>query len=88
MYLSLDIEVAGKHRTVRLHGYDRPPPDLPATTPLRVRIDPSRDGNAAETWQDNTDGKLESKIGEIAASIIVAGEAKFRRSLGACFAPT
>ena len=80
-YLGLDLAIAGKHRTVRLQGYIRPDPDLPATTPLLLRIDPGFDGKAVETWQDDEDGKLETKIAEIAAAIIVAGEADFRLGL-------
>lgn len=80
-YLGVAINVFGKHRKVRLNGYDRPAPDLPASTPLVVRIDSGFDGKTGEAWHDDQDGKLESKIVPIAAAIIVAGEAKFRRSL-------
>lgn len=33
------------------------------------------------SWQDDASGKLESKLAEITARIIVAGEARFRRGL-------
>lgn len=77
-YLGLDIGIIGSHRTVRQHGYLRPVPDLPASTPLALRIDPGFDRKATVSWQDDGDAKLESKIAEITASIIVAGEKKFR----------
>src|ERR1044072_575990 len=80
-YLGLDIAIAGKHRTVRQHGYMRPAPDLPATTPLVMRLDPDFDGEAAASWEDDGEGPLETKIASIAAAIIVAGEARFRRGL-------
>lgn len=78
--LSADIVVAGTHRTVRLYGRERPAPDLPALTPLRLEVDGgARPGDTA--WQDDAAGKLEAKLREVAARIIVAGEAKFRRGL-------
>jgi hypothetical protein len=80
-YLGLNIAVAGKHRTVMQHGYLRPAPDLPAMTPLVLKIDPNFDGKPMVAWQDDEEGKLETRIAQIAAGIIVAGEAKFRRSL-------
>lgn len=80
-YLGLDIGIAGSHRTVRQHGYLRPAPDLPASTPLALRIDPGFDRKNTVSWQDDGDAKLESRIAEIAAAIIVAGEKKFRLSL-------
>lgn len=79
--LGLEITIAGTHRTVRQYGYIRPAPDLPATTPLTLRLDPSFDRRGGKTWQDDEGGNLEAKIAPIAAAIIVAGEAKFRQSL-------
>lgn len=80
-YLGLDLAIAGKHRTVRQHGYQRPAPDLPAATPLALRLVPGFDRNATVAWQDDGDDTLEAMIAEIAAGIIVAGEKKFRQSL-------
>lgn len=80
-YLGLDIGIVGSHRTVRQQGYLRPAPDLPASTPLTLRVDPGFDRKATVSWQDDGDTKLESKIAEIAAAIIVAGEKKFRLTL-------
>jgi hypothetical protein len=81
MGVDLDIAIAGKHRTVREYGRDVPARDLPASTALMLMIDGQR-GRAGEmTWQDHAAGKLESKLTEITARIIVAGEARFRRAL-------
>lgn len=79
--LGLDIMIVGKHPMVRQHGDLRPAPDLPATTPMMLRLDPGFDRKYGETWKDDADGSLESKIAAIAAATIVAGEAKFRKSL-------
>lgn len=80
-YLGLDIGIVGSHRTVRQQGYQRPAPDLPASTSLALRIDPGFDRKNTVSWQDDGDKKLESRIAEIAAAIIVAGEKKFRLGL-------
>jgi anti-sigma28 factor (negative regulator of flagellin synthesis) len=80
-YLGLDITIVGKYRTVRQYGYDRPAPDLPATTPLILRLSPGFDGRATRSWEDDNAGELETRVAEIVADLIVAGEAKFRASL-------
>ncbi|RWC91892.1 MAG: hypothetical protein EOS32_27150 [Mesorhizobium sp.] len=80
-HVGLDIGIVGSHRTERQQGYLRPALDLPASTPLALRIDPGFDRKNTASWQDDGDAKLESKIAEIAAAIIVAGERKFRLSL-------
>ena len=80
-YVSLDLSIAGKHRTVKRAGYDRADPDLPLSTPLILRVDGSSNNQAAEVWQDDATGKLEARIAAITAGIIVVGEAKFRRGL-------
>lgn len=79
--LGLEVSVAGKHRKVRVYGRDRPAADLPLKTPLMLRVNPDFDGRNGVSWQDDDGGTLESKIAVIAAGIIVAGEAKFRRGL-------
>ncbi|MER9526660.1 hypothetical protein NKI96_24340 [Mesorhizobium sp. M0292] len=79
--LGLDIQIVGSHRTVRHQGYLRPAPDLSTSTPLALQLDPSFDRKATISWQDDGDTKLESRIAEIAAAIIVAGEKKFRLGL-------
>lgn len=71
----------GKHRTIVSRGYRRPDPALPASTPLILRVKPGFDREIGDTWQDDDGNRLESRIGEIAAALIVAGEAKFRRRL-------
>lgn len=80
-YLGLNLALVGKHPMVREHGYLRPAPGLPATTPIMIRVDPGFDRKYGEAWKDDADGNLESKIASIAATIIVAGEAKFRKGL-------
>ncbi|WP_287137160.1 hypothetical protein [Mesorhizobium sp.] len=80
-HLGLDVQIVGSHRTVRQQGYLRPAPDLPASTPLALRLDPGFDRKDTVSWQDDGDSKLESKIAEIAAAIIVGGEKKFRLGL-------
>jgi hypothetical protein len=79
--VDLDIVIAGKHRTIREYGRDVPARDLPASTPLMLVIDGQRDRPGVTSWQDDANGKLESKLAEITARIIVAGEARFRRGL-------
>jgi hypothetical protein len=81
MGVDLEIVIAGKHRTVREYGRDVPARDLPASTPLVMVIDGQRDRPGETVWQDDGAGKLETKIAEIVARIIVAGEAQFRRGL-------
>jgi hypothetical protein len=79
-YLGLSLEPAGK-RPGRGYGRDRTAVGLPATTPLQFSIDPDFDRRAMTTWSDDAAGTLESRIVDIVARIIVAGEAKFRRGL-------
>ncbi|WP_222873964.1 hypothetical protein [Hankyongella ginsenosidimutans] len=76
--LSLSLEIVGKHCTIVSRGYRRPDPALPASTPLTLSVKPGYDREVGDTWQDEDGNRLESKIAEIAAAIIVAGEAKFR----------
>ena len=81
MGIDLDIAIAGKHRTVREYGRDVPARDLPASTPLMLVVGGQRDRAGETSWKDDASGKLEAKLVEIAARIIVMGEAKFRRGL-------
>jgi hypothetical protein len=46
-----------------------------------LRVDPSFDRSDTQSWQDDNTGTLESRIAEIAAGVVVAAEAKFRRGL-------
>ncbi|WP_222949853.1 hypothetical protein [Sphingomonas sediminicola] len=66
---------------MREFGRDRPAPDLPASTPLTLVINANLDGKAVARWEDNKGKDLESMIAPIVASIVVAGEANFRRGL-------
>lgn len=70
------IDLAGRQRRSR----ERVPTfdDLPAGTPLALSIDGVGDGTA---WADDSRGRLETKLGDIIAGVIVAGEAAFRRRL-------
>jgi hypothetical protein len=79
--VDIDIAIAGKHRTIREYGRDVSAHDLPASTPLTLVIDGQRDRPGETSWQDDASGKVETKIAEIVARIIVAGEARFRRGL-------
>ncbi|WP_188820765.1 hypothetical protein [Novosphingobium indicum] len=65
----------------RVSGYMRPARDLPATTPLMLQLHRSYGREIIMTWQDDDGGKLESKLSEIVAAVIVAGEREFRENL-------
>jgi hypothetical protein len=75
--VDLNIGILGKHSTRMRSGVMVPDPSLPAGTPLVIRCDEA--GIAA--WEDQKERRLETRIAEIAVSLIVAGEAKFRRQL-------
>lgn len=79
--LGLTFTVVGKHRTENIAGYQRPARDLPASTPLAISIKRKFRTDIKVLWQDDDAGKLEAKLAEIAADIIVAGEASFRQGL-------
>lgn len=80
-YVDIDIMIAGTHRTVRMYGRDLPAQDLPVSTPLALVIDRNRDRAGETCWRDDSEGKLEAKLAEITARLIVAGESAFRRGL-------
>ena len=46
-----------------------------------LSVDSSYRHEPRETWQDDESGKLESRLADITAGVIVAGEAAFRRGL-------
>lgn len=79
--VGLNIEIASKNRPARYPARVDSAPNLPATTPLAFSMDPTFDGKNDTTWRDNGKGTVETMIAEIAAGIIVAGEARFRRGL-------
>ena len=76
----LEVDLTGQHR-------DRPgkcmvptSADLPAKTPLALTVDRGGGGQGT-TWQDDAAGTVESRLADVAAGIVVAGEAAFRRGL-------
>lgn len=79
--VAVDIMIAGTHRTVRMYGRDLPAKDLPVSTPLALVICGDRDRSGETCWRDDAAGKLEAKLAEITARLVVAGEAAFRRGL-------
>lgn len=79
--VDVDIMIAGTHRTVRMYGRDLPAKDLPVSTPLALVIGGDRDRADETYWRDDAAGKLEAKLGEITARLVVAGESAFRRGL-------
>lgn len=81
MHVGLEVVPASKHRKLGRQGSAQLEAVLPAWTPLVVRVAPGFDRQVGAEWQDDSKGTLETKIGAIAAGIIVAGEATFRRSL-------
>lgn len=81
MSLGLSFSIVGKHRTEMISGYRRPARDLPASTPICLSLGRKFRISIRTSWQDEDAGKLETKLAEIAADIIVAGEASFRQSL-------
>ena len=79
--LRLRFEIVGKHATEICGGHHRPARDLPAKTKLRLSLDrPLREPLTA-SWCDAADGAIEKQIADIAADLVVAGEATFRQSL-------
>ena len=81
MHLRLEFALVGSHRTEMIGGYRRPARDLPASSPLRIALVPRSRSEMPLSWQDEAARKLETRIGTIAAELVVAGEAEFRRSL-------
>jgi hypothetical protein len=79
--LGLTLSITGKHRTEMISGYHRPARDLPASTALCLSVDRKFRNAVTAQWQDDGNGKLETKLAQIAADLIVAGEAAFRQSL-------
>lgn len=79
--IGIRFEVVGKHRTELRYGYHRPARDLPANTPLRLSIDRKFRAAIACEWTDEPARPLERRLAEIAAALVVAGEASFRQGL-------
>lgn len=79
--VDINIMIAGTDRTVRMYCRDLPAKDLLASTPLALVIGGDRDRAGENRWRDDAAGKLEAKLAEITARLVVAGEAAFRRGL-------
>ena len=79
--IGLRFEVIGKHRSEWIYGQQQPARDLPAKTPLRLSLDRSLRVPVTVAWTDSDSQPLEKHIAEIAADVIVAGEAAFRQGL-------
>lgn len=76
--IGVEIDVTGHSR----HRHDRKRVDnLPASTPISLRINPRFDGHSDKIWQDDKEGTIEEKLAAIVATTIVAGEASFREEL-------
>lgn len=76
--VSLKIEISGKHNTVTRYARQVPDPDLPASTTLQFRLDVAVRHEMPLQWIDTAEVRLESKLAEIVAAIIVAREARYR----------
>lgn len=79
--VSLTFGLVGKHRTELIAGFRRPARDLPASAGLRLSISREFRTDITTVWEDDSSGKLETKLAEIAVGVIVAGEAGFRQGL-------
>lgn len=79
--IGIRFDVVGKHRTEVRYDYHRPARDLPASTPLRLSIDRKFRARIACEWADEPARPLERQLVEIAAALVVAGEASFRQGL-------
>ncbi|WP_431321695.1 hypothetical protein [Rhizobium sp. YTU87027] len=77
-HIGVEIAISGK---VGRRPPQRLTKDLPVTTPLTLYLRPGFDRVISKSWSDDREGKLEDKIASIAASLIVAGEARFRELL-------
>lgn len=81
MGLTLTIEQIPDRRRASIQMDDRQVRELPASTPLKIGLRRSwRRGESTE-WKDEAKARLEPRLADIVASVIVAGEAAFRRSL-------
>lgn len=75
--ITLTLEPVARPKKSRNPGYPSKREGLPAAAPMRL----SFGRNPVQSWEDDKDGKLERRLAEIAASLIVAGEAEFRMRL-------
>jgi hypothetical protein len=79
--LCLQFAIVGKHHTELRGGWQRPARDLPARTPLRLQLKRKLRAAVTTAWDDLPERPLEKQLADIAADLIVAGEASFRQSL-------
>lgn len=79
--LGLRFEILGRHRTELRAGFERPAPDLPARTPLQLKLDRALRTPLVTSWQDTPERALETQMAEITADLVVAAEASFRQGL-------
>jgi len=82
-FIAIQIDAAGNQRKATRRGYASSKRDIPASTPMLLKFGSMHRNEPGETWQDDKSGKIESRLAEIAAGVIVAGEAAFRRGLRA-----
>lgn len=85
--LELHVTIGGRHFQLGFggHGNSRrgetaPASHRPASTRLRLSVDFRARGPLATHWEDG-DARLEQQIADIAADLIVIGEAAFRQGL-------
>lgn len=79
--LHLQFEVVGKHRVEARGGFSRPARDLPASTPLALMLARGLGADITTRWEDQAGCPLEKQLAQIAADLVVAGEASFRQGL-------
>lgn len=75
------ISAGGRGRAGPPRLDDRRLRDLPAATPLRIELRHPWRRKVLQAWEDDEDGKVERSVGAIVAEVVVACEARFRRSL-------
>jgi hypothetical protein len=80
-WFGLVFTIVGRHRTEMRAGRMQPASDLLASTPLRLSVTRWSRDEPQIGWQDDETGKLESRLAEITAELIVLGEGCFRQSL-------
>ena len=79
--LRLTIEHMTDGRKPSIRSAESQRRELPGSTPLRIEMRHVWRKEALASWEDGPKLKLERRISDIAAGIIVAAEARFRRSL-------
>lgn len=72
-----EITVAGQNWRNRQTSFDA----MPANADIAIHLTRDFDGVVSETWRDDKSGKIEEKLANLAASLIVEGERRFRSQL-------